>query len=1261
MLDGIDMDGSVGTNSFGDSAIISVNSGVAKNNYYDATGSDMAISSSTGRNEGGLIYYYDPGENLDFRVQTTIASGHQALGVRAFVMNGMTYPAKKSADGVYYADITLDADSNQGVLEVVPVYYNKLIEANGDYIKFYVDANTIGDKFGKTIGYSVWYKDKSLHGETGGYPGQPLLSDGTLLYGYFPKYYVSNDAASVPPNDQRSAFAGVLLSNLAEHNDTHKDVLTAWGASTKNYQSFDYEDPVEISKIDDVDMIEFVAKYKELTTAHRNDTNYNSRGLNGVTGKSWPSSISRPSSASDALTNGFEYLTDIDGKRVNIFNEKGTLTGDPLYVVSVGNQQITPNDWDTVWEVYTADGTSIAAARPVDFINPSNELRTALANYTNSPVLINYEGWLAGENNTGTRLDGRWLYSKSTDDTTLRLRVATKNNSGNLTFMTDGITWAEISDGTINGPLETADDTNLTKILNLEDRTTEVTAKINPVGYTVEGMYMLGAAYSGEDNNGYSTKISDYDDMNVTGTATSFVNAKDNRMVIVVEPIPISNLVITHQMYGGPGAHKIKGFYYVKAAIYNSSNELVKGYNSGNYKANSLTLTDFTTDAPKNGGYKLKVTIKTVMSGSASFYQWYENDHNNGYNEINSETARGSVNPVEKEIEINVDSLYGESTLNIQNLDYYSDLQSADNININHLLLPSTISADLDGDTYTQVTVLTNTGTTVSGGAYAAKMKTTEVSADFITTDNAANGYQLKVEIWTIPKDPAGFDKFYKNTTDEMVTEVDEGMSITTGLTKTFNGQTYESAQIIIPISFFFKDVWDEDTNTFVQQFDSTKKNFNTYSGLKLGYEYEITYTYTSKIWKGDQAYKVTGYFTADEFQLLNAARNGFNSENDKKTFIYSKAPYEDNYRQVLSWNCSSATVNVDSNNAKKLIIGVATTPENDTDVDLTIQLPLAATLTGEGTDNAKFEPTLSDGKVIYDVANGFNKANIVLTYMTHPRYSINGVKEQIADEVYLQAPQSVVKNVSGEQKDVYFSYWSLKDQKTDVEYARCYSQNLNSAFYKDTIAVAVYENETKEAFDTRVPTVNDKTAKIEILEQSRNQWTDKLSTNAAWDSADRLISDYLLTFTYNGKTIKNISGMKYGILFESAGDLDVDAATGAYITDSAHYSAKDASAVTAAKAEASTFLSSNDSSGGKYLLSIKNASTMDNKNQVEYAYTIAGNNELHRELKYYRVYAFLKTSTGEITISDPIYLTIYDVASIQNGSAEMQSQMNND
>ena len=63
----------------------------------------------------------------------------------------------------------------------------------------------------------------------------------------------------------------------------------------------------------------------------------------------------------------------------------------------------------------------------------------------------------------------------------------------------------------------------------------------------------------------------------------------------------------------------------------------------------------------------------------------------------------------------------------------------------------------------------------------------------------------------------------------------------------------------------------------------------------------------------------------------------------------------------------------------------------------------------------------------------------------------------------------------------------------------------------------------------------------------------------------------------------------------------------------------------------------------------------LDNKNEIEYYYTMAANGTKERELKYYRVYSYLKDANGNVVaVSDPIYLTIYDIASIQNGSAEM-------
>ena len=79
--------------------------------------------------------------------------------------------------------------------------------------------------------------------------------------------------------------------------------------------------------------------------------------------------------------------------------------------------------------------------------------------------------------------------------------------------------------------------------LELENRTTDVTAKINVKGYKVEDFYMLSSAYAVTSaNNGFSTNISDYDDLNVNGTGYTFKNTKDNRMVIVIEEIPAEDL-----------------------------------------------------------------------------------------------------------------------------------------------------------------------------------------------------------------------------------------------------------------------------------------------------------------------------------------------------------------------------------------------------------------------------------------------------------------------------------------------------------------------------------------------------------------------------------------------------------------------------------------------------------------------------------------------------------------------------------------------
>lgn len=1303
VLDGIRGDGnSNGTNLFGDTTIISANSGLATYNYYDVTGSDLLLSSDAGHSEGGLLYYYNPGVDLDFRVQTTIKSNHQAIGVRAFVMNGMTYPAKKDKNGNYYADITLESDSNQGVLEVIPVYYNTLIP-DSDYIKFYVDANTIGDNFGKTIGYSLWYTNTALHGMEGAYPGQPLMSDGTLLYGYFPKYYVDVNASTLPAASSRTYFSGVLLTNLAEHNETHKDVLTAWGASTINYQTFDYEDPYVISQIPDIDTIEFVAKYQETDSTdpiHRDGTHWYNSSYNKKTdlnGKSYSylSGGSIPSSKSDL--GDYELLRDIDGNPVDVYGNKITENfSNAVFAVSVGNQKVGSNLWDTVWEIYDKNKSYITSGNPASFINvdESNQ-STSLKNKT---VYINYEKFLDGaENpnnsgNSGDRIDGRWLYSRSSDDTTLRLRVATEEN-GTLTFMEDGISWAEINDGTNNGPLETADTTNLTKILELDNRTTEVTAKINPVGYTVEGMYMLGASYSGSDNNGYSTDLDDYDDMNVTGTATSFVNAKDNRMVIVVKKILETDLVITHQMYGGPGAHKIKGFYYFKAELLNSSGTTVKTYNNGDFTNKPLTLSGFTNDAPKNGKYQLKVTIRTVMSGSASFNQWYENDHNNGYDEIDSTDAHGSTNPVEKEIIVDVDSLYGESSLNIKNLDYYSDLQAAGSVNINHLLTPATTAAGMNGTTYTQVTVINSSGNPISGGSYSAKARTTEVGSDFITTDYAEDGYQLKVEIWTIPTAPAEFDAFYKNTTTEMTTEVDGGIVYTIGQTKTFNGSSYSSATVIVPISYFFKEVYDEEESN-VLQFDSTKQNFYLYSALKVGYKYSLHFDFQGyRNLYGNLGYDYSAQeFTVDElnnyFELSDSVTdtNGdtvtaytFKDDDAREAFINLKAPYENTFMETVKWQTDMYEAGVHDegmtanyNSTTRTWSYVVKLKKTDNRYAFaTFRFPYQVQ---QYTDKhaAQTSTVTIDGESVDAVVKLTNneyvekggRSNTTTNYRTGygNNYTISGN--------YVTAPQKIWNSTDSCWE--YFDYWKVEnvgDDKTgSAEYTRCYYPEFNLSLYQDSIITPVYSTAAqgtspsqRAARDDTARTDTYSTngrATITLMENSRMQWTagrngNTLSGNYV-NGGDRIYTDFLVSYTYQDLQLNtDTTGMNAGVVIETVRDLDTE--NDEFVTKTqAEYKTSDDDSIDKSAVEAYI----ENGTGSSFLKTEFSVTTLDNKNRKNQYYSLPNisqttHDETTRKNKLYRAYSYLKDSSGNvILISDPIYFTIYDIASIENMAA---------
>ena len=102
------------------------------------------------------------------------------------------------------------------------------------------------------------------------------------------------------------------------------------------------------------------------------------------------------------------------------------------------------------------------------------------------------------------------------------------------------------------------------------------------------------------------------------------------------------------------------------------------------------------------------------------------------------------------------------------------------------------------------------------------------------------------------------------------------------------------------------------------------------------------------------------------------------------------------------------------------------------------------------------------------------------------------------------------------------------------------------------------------------------------------------------------------------------------------------------------------------AKSNALAFLSGDTTNASKYINSTIDISKFDNKNELEYAYSFANisqskeyRNRTERKMKVYRAYAYLiNTGAGTDTsgqpadvqiISEPVYFTIYDMASIEN------------
>ena len=1259
-------------------------------------------------------YYYKDDVNTYITAQTTITRGGSTGGwaVRAYVVNGETFPATKKSDGVYTAQITVPKGS--GNLEVTPVYYNTKAETANEYVKFYADATSLGDHWGNTIAFYTWYGSDDVKND-GTYPGQPMLKDGSgKYYAFVAKHYINDDGTV-----SDKAIKGVLLDNYWENETVHKK-FDSYSGKYHNLQTYDYLDPVKIASINNVDTIQFTFKYKQNNNDVRSDDESNTLRQNKANSNSHLASkyndnhndnTGATKLASNFATDTYyewEYLTNYDGQHVNLANQTIATEGDPLYVVSVGNQnwQKTASDqqnigkWATVWKVYDKSGTHLMTAPPSYFIEGTNTTayNSVISNYKNNPVLISYEheevvkdanGHRDNgiENNSGIRVDGRWLYSKSTDETEALIKVVTVNGES-YKLCPEGGT-ADIGAGfKTEAAAAAAANTDVGTYYGTDvwfnNRTTEAQMRLNlGNGYKFVGFkYMENGAAAGTAlGNEFSDTVADYVDIPAEGTAANLTIDTTYRIVAVVEKLHAAAFHISHEKYG---ASLGNGYYYVTAQVVDSNGTVVAQF-VGNDKGDQADMSNITQYYAKGNGYKIKITLRTEPIGDNTFIRWLKN--NNGSYDVvpESEQYAGSNIPVEDTLTVPFTDIFNENgTLKIQSLNYYSDLGLAGNVSVVHYLLGSSKGT---GKTTNTVTVKQN-GTVVK--TFAENEKVTNIGPEYIKYD-ASNPYTLEITLKTTPEYVSDFENFYwSNDRDDFMSVGDNGIRTATSVDK-----PNKTAVVTINVNRFFKE---EDGEMI---FDKSKNSQTFYSSLATALTYTIKYKYVSKQY-GDQAYTVkTQPFTKEEFNKYVISKTytkddqthdllphegtfdfyEFNSTTEAE-FLAIKSPYEKNIRETLTWDLSELTnksivkVNYYGEN-KQFSVEVNATQTKSSSKEFIFKFPFGVKHSDDGTvcqtDAQKRVIKLSDDE---SPAAGFSKGLTATPDYAKP-YVLTKGQGANAKNVYVTAPATIYEK-SG--TPLYFKYWSVCTVETDnsdsVEVTKCFSREFNYSAYQDYIITPIYDAAASLSPDEQAKKY-DNNVTITWAENARNQWNEGDSGNAPaamGGQGDRIFSNFMLAYDRKDnvqlRTVTN-SGIKTGVLFDRVRELDKDASGNYKTLTSKQYAASFADQAETAKTNAKTYINKGSfdgtdkyGDGHEYMYSNIALSKLDNKNRIEFTKAFpniktTGENT-GRKNYIYRAFGYMIESDGTVTISEPVYFTFYDIASIENGVTQSKPTVSN-
>lgn len=1165
-------------------------------------------------------------------VSCTVNKEEADLGyyVYAFVVNGEKVDVVDNGNNVYQTASPITVTK---ALEITPIYYNKVIEADGNYITIYTNApESLQTPWGNSISIYSWYNDTDINMD-GAYPGQLMMRDSQGRFAAKVSKYAYTNVNGKFTCDKSKQVLGITNNNYYENEDVHKLFLEE--GQLHNNQTYDYDDFEKLTGMG-YDTVEFDVKYY----ADKTESNQKLLVNNATNNKPMAGTTIIDKTATD-----YEDLTNIDGKLVSILgytnetaknnNNTGLNTAEPLQIISVGNQSMQigtiNNKWSTIWYVYNSAGDYVTQGMPSDFIPrgsvdehgnfteaaPSEQTEAykaiVKAGLKYNSAKISYENRMGASTsvepkNTGYRIDGRWYYARSTDKLDVNVGIIYRNSENDVWTVDKPSGDSKIT-GKVTGGSASFDytdsvgSTHTNLASDSVERNTIIT--LNATNGTQYKFIGWATPKYGADG-----KVTGYTDLNLTDLNATYTVGTNTELYAMYEPYPTGFVTITHSKYTGPDSHNGLGIFSVTAKVFDANgNPVASQAVATQSDAGSVTLENIVN---KNDGSYIEVTLYTQSYAKSHFLNFYYPEVASGVSTLTKEPngefydkecpadVRATIT-----YKVKVSDLFVNDKQTVMALNYYSDLKLPDvdsNITFNYNPYstapnPNPVAGKGNGKTTFTLTITDSNNKVVYTSKSDISSLTLKGNAELKEIlANLTNGsdYTITITMNPVADSHCNVGETYRQTNN----------AGTYTYTKATNDTVWEYNQENKSYSAKLSELFDTTsqkfkTNTINLYTDFTADVFNYNVTFKyLGYEsreyynnngYSQSQIPAEKInenwWR---TYTVSGTFYGTDIDKYFDYVEG--QYKFKESFLLKVAPYEDNFVQSITWDLS----NVDYSTTNAMLSVTATVPAKYDNGFVTVTADL-------GDDKPK---------QTYSV----NYASLVT-----PKNLVGPTTQSSNDEDYLfVAPET---NANGEK----FSYWTIQtDDSNGIEVAKCYTREFNFLAYDNYLITACYGKNDVDASKLSV------SATMQFLEYSRNQYD---------SGRDKVYADFAVSYNYNGKKL--------------CADINKDVVCGVvFVVNSKHSSAADATdkftvnesdlleKVKALNSGNSSDKTMGDAKVYNYKLNKKN---LDNKNRLEYSWNV-NNTENNQNLTILAYSYIYNATTDEYSVSAPQEFKFFNV-----------------